>query len=395
MYCNASIPTITNYSVPSISGVCSLRLENLLLFARHGDRSPIHPLFDDLKNNVTWNCDANESMTLVDSKLAATKVTEALSESWAPRQYLGTCTLGDLTAKGRAMHVEFGQNLREIYVDCLGFLSRKMMPNELPWRSTDMSRTVASAQSLLDGLYPHGTYHHGERITIRTRPYEIDLLHSSGLDKVCPKLAQLKSLAKKDPMLAQIMSATASARQQIVTLAPEMEVADTSKGAPEQIENLMCRRCWGKEQPCYKDNYFPNHVQPEIVKLAMGPLLREMLGILDGGSKAKLHVFLAHDDTVSSILGALRAAPEQHQWPAYRSSLLFEIWSAVKGGVRRKYVRILHDGRPLVTDSDLTGDKQLPWCRFGGDNGETCALDTFRAYLKAHSIDKWDEACKG
>ncbi|KNE66527.1 hypothetical protein AMAG_11658 [Allomyces macrogynus ATCC 38327] len=119
-----------------------------------------------------------------------------------------------------------------------------------------------------------------------------------------------------------------------------------------------------------------------------------MLSVLDGGSKAKLHLFLVHDDTLSGILSALRAAPEHHHWPDYRSSLIFEIWSAVKNGVRRKYVRVVYDGRPLMTDLDLAGDKQRPWCHFGGKDGELCALKKFRAYLQAHSVDKWNEACK-
>ncbi|KAJ3375430.1 Acid phosphatase-like protein 2 [Allomyces arbusculus] len=419
-YCQASTPTAANYRLPVIPGVTSLQLETALLFARHGDRAPDHVLVDDLAGNTVWNCEAVESMTMPGSKLVATKGSEALFEEWAPRSLRGTCALGDLTGKGRAMHVTFGKEMRDIYVDKLGFLSRKLSANELNLRATDIGRTVASAQSLLDGMYPHGTYHHDQRVTIRTRPYEVDPLHSAGLDKVCPKLAQLKSLAKKHPMWDQIMNATAASRMQVSTIAPEdgvEPVADATKlGVPAQIENLMCRRCWNKPQPCvsgagclsettvddawlvksldywYRNNYFPNRVQPGIVPLEMGPLLREMLAIVDGGNKAKLHVFLAHDGTLSGMLGALRAAPEQHQWPAYRSNLIFEVWSGVEKGVRRKYVRILNDGRSLVTDPELSSDK--PWCQLGGEHGETCALDTFRAYLQAHSVDKWDEACR-
>ncbi|KNE66526.1 hypothetical protein AMAG_11656 [Allomyces macrogynus ATCC 38327] len=201
-----------------------------------------------------------------------------------------------------------------------------------------------------------------------------------------------------------------------MALAPGVEAADTSKGSPEQIENLMCRWCWNKPQPCvsgagclsesavddgwlvksldywYCNNYFPNRVQPGIVPLEMGPLFREMLAIVDGENKVKLHVFLAHGGTLSGMLGALRAAPEQHQWPPYRSNLIIEVWLGVENGVSRKYVRILYDGRPLVTDPELSSDK--PWCQLDGEHGETCALDLFRVYLYAHSVDKRDEACK-
>ncbi|KAJ3361594.1 hypothetical protein GGF32_007199 [Allomyces javanicus] len=71
---------------------------------------------------------------------------------------------------------------------------------------------------------------------------------------------------------------------------------------------------------------------------------------------------------------------------------IFEVWLGVEKGVRRKYVRILNDGRSLITDPELSSDK--PWCQFGGKHGETCPLDLFPAYLQAHSVGKWDEACK-
>ncbi|KNE66528.1 hypothetical protein AMAG_11659 [Allomyces macrogynus ATCC 38327] len=427
-YCQAAIPTAAEYKHPTIPGVASLQLDTVLLFARHGDRAPDHVLIDDLSGNVSWDCDAIGSMTMPESNLVVDKVSDALFETWAPRTFKGTCALGDLTAKGRAMHVDFGQQMRAIYVEHLGLLSRRLAPNELHLRSTDTGRTMSSSLSFLDGLYPHGTHHRNQRVAIRTLSHPVDTMNLYGIEQQCPKLAQLKALAKDHPMWEQIMNATATSRVQVATIAPEdgvEPVVDASKlGVPAQIDSLMCRRCWGKPQPCapgagcmpeatvddgwlvksltywYRDNYFPNRVQPEIVPLAVGPLFREILGILDGTTshrsnrKAKLHVFMGHDGTLSGMLGALRAAPEEHQWPAYRSNHIVEVWSGVEKGVRRKFVRILINGRPLVTDPDLVGDERRPWCRFGGEYGETCPLDAFIAFLQEHSVEEWSEACK-
>ncbi|KAJ3361596.1 hypothetical protein GGF32_007201 [Allomyces javanicus] len=406
-YCQAAIPTAAEYRPPRIPGVGSLQLDIVLIFARHGDRAPDHVLTDDLSGNVSWDCDAIGSMTIPESKLVVAKVSDTLFETWAPRTFKGTCALGDLTAKGRTMHIEFGQQIRAIY----GI------------------RTIGSSLSFLDGLYPHGTHHRNQRVTIRTLSHQVDTMNLYGIEKQCPKITQLKARAKDHPMWDQIMNATAAARVQVATIAPEdgvEPVADASKlGVPAQIDSLMCRRCWGKPQPCvpgagclseatvddgwlvksltywYRNNYFPNRVRPEIIPLEMGPLFREILGVLGGGrlkglsnSNAKLHVFLGHDGTLSGMLGALRAAPEQHQWPAYRSNLIFEVWSGVEKGMRRKYVRILSDGQPLVTDPDFTGDVHVPWCRFGGEHGETCPLGTFIAFLQEHSVEEWSEACR-
>ncbi|KAJ3375341.1 Lysophosphatidic acid phosphatase type 6 [Allomyces arbusculus] len=427
-YCQAAIPTAAEYKRPMIPGITSLQLDTALIIARHGDRAPDHVLADDLSGNVSWDCDAIGSMTLPESKIVVAKVSDTLFETWAPRTFKGTCALGDLTAKGRTMHVEFGRQVRAIYVEQLGLLSRRLTPNELHLRSTDTGRTIGSSLSFLDGLYPHGTHNRNQRVTIRTLSHQVDTMNLYGIEQQCPKLAKLKALAKDHPMWDQIMNATAAARVQIATIAPEdgvEPVADASMlRVPAQIDSLMCRRCWGKPQPCrpgagclpeatiddgwlvksltywYRDNYFPNRVQPEIIPLAVGPLFREILGILDGtmnrrsNRQAKLHVFMGHDGTLSGMLGALRAAPEQHQWPAYRSNLILEVWSGAEKAVHRKFVRILIDGRPLVTDLDLVGDELMPWCHFGGEHGETCPLDAFIAFLQAHSVEDWSEACK-
>ncbi|KNE65420.1 hypothetical protein AMAG_11050 [Allomyces macrogynus ATCC 38327] len=474
-YCSADTPTPPTYTHPKVPGKSGLTLIKAVLVARHGDRAPQNMLRDDVAGNVTWNCNNVEYMFLHDASpptaeetnadlevLVSKKVTKISEKPWMPRMWAGTCALADLTAKGRTMFVDFGHQMREIYVEQLGFLSAMLNPDELNVHATAISRTIHSAQSLLQGLYPRGTHPTNRHVTIRTRPIDVDPLHSNKLHVQCERLARLHALSKQTPLWAHFMERSAANRARIEALAPlkaaksttsTKALAESLKGVPAVIENLWCRRCWSKPLPClprdearaslsrvatiagvpadldddggepdtclqestvdqawldksfdfwYRNNYFPNQHRHDIVRLEMGPFLRDMLGALptpNGGKvETKLHVFLSHDGTLSGLLGALRAAPGHHTWPSYRSNVVVEVWAGTDDatGKPREFVRILHDGRPLVTDPDMAGadeGENAPWCRFGGEHGDLCPLETFRGFLESHSVEEWEEAC--
>ncbi len=65
--------------------------------------------------------------------------------------------LGQLTAKGMQQEYELGVKFRKKYIDDLQLLPEMYQKDTLYVRSTDLDRTLMSAQSLLLGLYPHGT----------------------------------------------------------------------------------------------------------------------------------------------------------------------------------------------------------------------------------------------
>ncbi len=65
--------------------------------------------------------------------------------------------LGQLTAKGMQQEYELGIKFRKKYIDDLHLLPDVYQNDTIYVRSTDLDRTLMSAQSLLLGLYPKGT----------------------------------------------------------------------------------------------------------------------------------------------------------------------------------------------------------------------------------------------
>lgn len=65
--------------------------------------------------------------------------------------------LGQLTPKGMSQEYELGKTLRQQYVNKYHLLPKQYDINAMSVRSTNMARTMMSAQSILFGLYPLGT----------------------------------------------------------------------------------------------------------------------------------------------------------------------------------------------------------------------------------------------
>ena len=136
----------------SLSDLEDLRLVHLLF--RHGDRTPISPYPKDPYRNVS---------------------------NWP-------VGFGQLTSKGKMQHYELGKWIRNRYKQ---FLSQDYRENEILVRSTDVDRTLMSAQATLAGLYPPEGYLEWntnltwQPIPVHTVPKHEDALLSSHAN--CPR----------------------------------------------------------------------------------------------------------------------------------------------------------------------------------------------------------------
>lgn len=68
--------------------------------------------------------------------------------------FKGGCRKGELTRIGQRQALQFGQWLRQRYVEEVGFLPPKYEDGTLLARSTNYSRTIATLRGVLTGLYP-------------------------------------------------------------------------------------------------------------------------------------------------------------------------------------------------------------------------------------------------
>ena len=65
----------------------------------------------------------------------------------------------ELTAAGMRQHYNLGAKLREEYITNLSFLTPLFNHTEIRIRSTDLNRTLMSAQSLFMGFFPGNSLH--------------------------------------------------------------------------------------------------------------------------------------------------------------------------------------------------------------------------------------------
>lgn len=79
---------------------------------------------------------------------------EPLKDYWNAKDFKHW---GELTGVGMRQHYNLGTFLREIYIKKYKFLSEEYDPYEIYVRSTDVNRTIQSAESHLLGLFPLGT----------------------------------------------------------------------------------------------------------------------------------------------------------------------------------------------------------------------------------------------
>ena len=139
-----------------------------LVVHRHGDRTTLTQLPGD---HYIWQCSLSTFMAPVDNQNPFASLGRVFRKTYieGTEPSPGNCyagklpsilspplpslsitllteLLGELTIRGFGQHVEYGQNLRQLYVDNYQFLPPTINYSLMGIRSTDVPRTLASAQ---------------------------------------------------------------------------------------------------------------------------------------------------------------------------------------------------------------------------------------------------------
>ncbi|KAJ1660541.1 hypothetical protein IWQ61_000542 [Dispira simplex] len=231
-YCIPQFPVTTDYE-PLPNG----KLRHVQMVIRHGERVPKRYL-PGMRDH--WECtppydyrylsggtevpagtNIHENITVgepLEDSIVARQVVYSPTDSHYPGFMSGTCESGQLTERGMAQARLLGKQLREIYVDKLGFLPKdlpKLSP-DLPHftgrttpdylgssqpiyvRTMSLSRMRMTAQGVASGLYPRVHREENAPINLVVYPTEVDVFFRGVAD--CPRRHQLvRQIMDTDP----------------------------------------------------------------------------------------------------------------------------------------------------------------------------------------------------
>ncbi|XP_078076452.1 lysosomal acid phosphatase-like [Mustelus asterias] len=342
------------------------KLKFVNLVYRHGDRSPISRYPTDPHMEKDW-----------------------------PQGF------GQLTQVGMQQHYELGQYLQRRYKD---FLNISYVRQEIYVRSTDIDRTLMSAESDLAGLYPpHGQqiFHPDlkwQPIPVHTVPVRDEKLLLYPL-KNCPRYAELMVETENCSEYKEVQQANQDFLKRL----------SANTGIP--YKNMLLRNVWSIYDTLYCEQVhnftLPLWVTPakmehmrqlkefviksdyglykpkEKSRLQGGVLLKQILQniaqVVNGtNSTHKLIMYSAHDTTIIALQMALdiyRLAPN------YAACHIFELYQEENGSftVTMYYKNGSSSETHLLT---------LPSCT------ESCPLEKFILLTADVIPENWHEECQ-
>nr|CAD7596616.1 unnamed protein product [Timema genevievae] len=274
---------------------------------RHGDRTPLDPYPNDpFRNTSLWPV------------------------GW-----------GQLTPEGAKQQYLLGKWLRQRYID---FLPTKYDADNIHIRSTDVDRTLMSAESNLAGLYPPVSKQQISKelkwqpIPIHTIPESLDYLLAA--KKLCPAYEEELIRMKNSPEMIDLDKINAELYAYLTnhTGRKISNVEDV-----EYLYNtLLIEEKYNFTLPEWTKSVYPDKMKPLaeidfvvptkttlLKRLKSGPLLEEMVSNMKKKSEnrlvpnRKMFVYSGHDTTVANLLNTLGVFDPQ--CPPYDALVLIEL----------------------------------------------------------------------
>ncbi|KAF9904481.1 hypothetical protein EC991_002641 [Linnemannia zychae] len=406
-YCQGISP-IAGKTYKPIKGA---KLQKVQVLIRHGDRTPSTILPGD---KMHYNICSNPAELNLISPSGPTLRTNILVSSaenpFASQYWPGNCEIGQLTNKGSKQTRQVGQRLREIYVDLLKFLPKRLDPEELYLRNTYIWRTRMSAENFLDGLYPaHTRDSRNSMVTLNTYPQSIETLILN--PTACPKLGLLYQSFFKTPTYTTFFKSNYALMTKVNTILgvdtiPTVNQTLNGDAVMPRLCNNLPLGCNPKNpSQCltkadvvetmkqstfmYSGIFRYESTAEEVKRLAVGPILNTLSQSIRATHKAtsgKKHnnkrrvrpfeIYSAHDQSLDQILAVI-ASPST-VWPAYASSVIIELWTT---SAKKDVIRVLYEGKVVPAHPKLN-------CTL-----DACPLETFLAFIESYVPADMAAAC--
>lgn len=326
------------------------------VLTRHGARTPLH-----ITKSIPhiWECNQTEFQLFYDRASHPVKVHVSHGNSI----FLGDCHVGQLLGRGSDALYRLGKHMRKIYVNSMKFLPTNFVSKTVNFRSTSTHRTLHSAMSFIDGLYPGNSL-----VTINVADKFIDPWRRGSA--ICP------NLKKNIEMVRQSEDYRAKFASRIPVLAEAaLAINAKTKSAPDIV---MAARCDGQTLKTNvsesvfdraallkadQQKYVFAHpsVFPLMFSFAAGEIVNEMIARINGESFTKFIHWSAHDGNIFGYLGYLGSGSDK--LPPYGSYIVTELWRTVDTG--EFLVRVIFNGDPVKLNR-LGGETTVGFSKFAG-----------------------------
>ncbi|XP_072448027.1 lysosomal acid phosphatase-like isoform X1 [Chiloscyllium punctatum] len=342
------------------------RLHFVNLIYRHGDRSPINKYPTDPYTEEDW-----------------------------PQGF------GQLTQVGMRQQYELGQFLRKRYED---FLNSSYDRQEIYVRSTDIDRTLMSAQADLAGLYPphgHQIFQpdlNWQPIPVHTVPLKDEKLLKFPLSN-CPRYEKLLNESLNNKIIEETMKEN---QDFFDMLSEKSNLKVMFNNVWKLYDTLLCEKIHNFTLPSWvtpkviarlahlnnlgMEVLFRLHGTQDKSRLQGGVLLKQILenvtrsiNVTNSTPRLKMIMYSAHDTTLVALQMALNVY--SGTIPSYASCHMFELYQEDDGS----FTLDMYFRNDTRTEPHLL---VLPSC------SEHCPLETFIQNTKDLISDNRDEECK-
>lgn len=327
---------------------------------------------------------------------------------------------GELTTVGMRQHFLLGAELRQRYVVSDPVLMPVYNYSEVYFRSTDVNRTILSAQSQLMGLFPAGSgpklpleqaftavppitvqnqndiissldskavIYQQQPLPIHVVPNDEDLvLHP---DDACPLLRQNIQTVKNSAAFQQAASSNPEVLQTIQNLLGATP-SEAAANATAVIEDLICNEAMAyalpeEITPAFLQNattvfnalFAMPYQSDQNARLFSSGFFQELSGLLQnvaaGTEKSRFRLYSAHDTTVAGLLAGLQVYDNTQ--PPFASTLIFEVFIKNYG----LYVDVKYNDKTLA----------IPGCQ------SPCPISAFISFLQGRTYPDLETVCQG
>jgi lysosomal acid phosphatase len=274
--------------------------------------------------------------------------------------------LGELTALGMQQEYQLGQQFRKKYVDEYHLLPEHFAAQTVFVRSTDMNRTLMSAESVLLGLYPLNT---GPKISTQTalpegyqpipihtvaKQRETLLIPDEDKEKYDALLkkyifsqeswqAKNSSLKKKFRIWSQVTGMKISSLDELNLLSDNLFIRQLHNIpypagiSVAEAEEMISVGRW---------SMVAKFKSREMDRVTSHELLQKIMTYMQQASQQKTPLkyvlFSAHDSTIMSLMGALGVPLADI--PHYAADLNFALF---QNAANQFYIRVTYNGEPV------------------------------------------------